>query len=287
MPSPPRVRCRQIKSADIDGVVNLLVSGFTRSRSFWEHALRRLSEHPTPQGLPQYGYLLENEGTPVGVILLIFSTLPLQKPGGIRCNVSSWYVKPEFRGFATMLISTALRHKGVTYFNITPEPRTWPILEAQGYKQYCSGTFVAFPAISALSRGRRVSVVGPDIRPDQDLQSSEIELLAAHAKYGAYSLVGSLAGRRHPFVLGPRRFRGRVLYAQLIYCRDVEDFVCFAGPLGRFLARRGIPLVTVDSNGPIPGLKGFYVPNRPKFYRGTNPPRLGDLAYSERAMFNF
>jgi hypothetical protein len=42
-------------------------------------------------------------------------------------------------------------------------------------------------------------------------------------------------------------------YAYLAYCRDVEEFVRLAGPLGRFLARRGLPLVVIDGSRPIKG----------------------------------
>ena len=72
---------------------------------------------------------------------------------------------------------------------------------------------------------------------------------------------------------------------QLIYCRDVQDFVRFAGPLGRYLALRGRSLVIVDSNAPIAGLAGVFRPGRmPKYFRGPERPRLGDLAFTEHAM---
>ena len=73
--------------------------------------------------------------------------------------------------------------------------------------------------------------------------------------------------------------------AQIIYCRDVGDFIRLAGPIGRFLAPRGLPLVIVDANGPIPGLIGTYHRDRPKYFKGLLRPRLGDLAYTEYALF--
>jgi hypothetical protein len=111
------VRCREIATADIDGIVNLLTVGFRhhhRTRAFWRRALERLSEHTTPQGLPKYGYLLECKDTPVGAILLIFSSILVNGEPKIRCNVSSWYVEPAFRGYATMLVARALMDKHVT-----------------------------------------------------------------------------------------------------------------------------------------------------------------------------
>jgi hypothetical protein len=289
MPSqPPRIRCREIGTADIGGVVDLLTNGFRdhhRTRDFWVQALKRLSEHPTPPGFPRYGYLLECEDTTVGVILLIFSSILVEGATSIRCNVSSWYVEPAFRGYAAMLVSRALRHRHVTYFNITPVPHTLPILEAQGYVRYCAGRFISVPALSAGSYGARVEAVDPEVYPDEDLSSYEIELLLTHANYGCMSLICSLANRRHPFVFMTRRRYRFVPYAYLAYCHDLEHFVRFAGPLGRFLAWRGFPLVVLDSNGPLRGLIGTYSAASPKYFKGPDQPRLGDLAYSERVMF--
>jgi len=59
--------------------------------------------------------------------------------------------------------------------------------------------------------------------------------------------------------------------AQLIYCRDIADFGRFAGPLGRYLAVCGRPIVIVDANGPIPGLLGiFRRGSKPKYFRGRS-----------------
>ena len=71
-----------------------------------------------------------------------------------------------------------------------------------------------------------------------------------------------------------------------VYCGDVAEVVRFAGPLGRHLAARGLPFMVIDANGPIEGLTGRYFDNtQPKFFRGPARPRLGDLAYTEAALF--
>lgn len=285
---PLRIRCREIGTADIDGIVDLLTTGFRiRPRDFWVRAFRRLSDHSTPPGFPKYGYLLERNGIPVGAILLIFSTIVVDGTAKTRCSVSSWYVEPAVRSYAAMLASRALKHKQVTYFNITSHPSTVPILEAQGYVRYCTGRFVAVPAISRWSHGSYVRVTGPNDGDHADLPSHEIELLVNHANYGCISVTCGLATHKHPFVFLPLRQTGVAPYAYLAYCRRLEDFIRFSGPLGRFLIRRGIPLVVVDSNGPIDGLAGRYFDGAPKYSRGPDPPRLGDLAYSERVMFGF
>jgi hypothetical protein len=191
----------------------------------------------------------------------------------------------HIRSYASLLVSQARKHKGVTYYNITAVSHTLPILEAQGYTLYCRGRFVAVPMLCWPSHGSRVTAGGPDLCPADDLDASEIELLTDHANYGCISLICTSANRRHPFVFAPRRKFGVVPFVSLVYCRNLEDFIRFAGPLGRFLARRGFPLVVLDSNGPIPGLIGTYSDKHPKYFKGPMQPRLGDVAYSERAMF--
>ena len=272
-----QIRCREITADDP------AIARGSQVRQRVQFALGRLTRHATPAGFPKFGYLLEAEGTAVGVLLLIYSSLPVDGEPKIRCCVSNWYVEPEFRSYAAMLVSRALKHKHVTYFNISPALHTLPILEAQGYKRYCSGMFTAVPALSRWAKGAHVQAVPRVVRPGADLSEFEIELLLTHASYGCTSVICSSGDRRHPFVFALRRKYG-VRYAYVVYCRRQEEFIRFAGPLGGFLACRGVSLVGLDSDGPIPGLYGRYVKNRPKYYKGPDQPRLGDLAFSERAM---
>jgi hypothetical protein len=144
---------------------------------------------------------------------------------------------------------------------------------------------ITVPAFSAPSDSTSVKAVSPEICPDDDLQAHEIELLLAHAKYGCISLICSSANRRHPFVFVEARKYGLVRFAYLVYCRNLDEFVRFARPLGRFLAWRGCLLVVLDANGPINGLFGRYSDKQPKYFKGPDQPRLGDMAYSERPMF--
>ena len=284
--APPRVRCREIVEADFEGLVGLLVSGFGNTPHHWIQILKRLAEHPTPRGFPKYGYLLDCEERPVGVILLVFSSIRVDRKTEIRCNVCGWHVKPAFKGYAALLASRALRCKDVTYVNVAPAPHTLPILKAQRYERYCSGWFVTVPSLFARSHGARVSAVASNIRPDEHLHSAEIELLLAHAGYGCLSLICQSGNVRHPFVFMRRKI-GVISFAYLVYCRNIEDYVRFAGPLGRYLARRGVSLIALDSNGRIRGLLGFYFDGYPKYFKGPDQPRLGDLSYSELAMFRF
>jgi hypothetical protein len=280
------LRCRQIEAADIEAVASLLARGFpVHDRAFWLNAFAQLARHEPPAGLPKYGYLLAMGDTVVGALLLICSTI---RAGGIaaaRCNLSSWYVEPEFRAYAPLLVAQAVRHKDVTYTNVSPAPHTRPIIEAQGFSRYSEGVFVAITALNSLFGGHKAEVIDATKRPDIECDPFDREVLLQHAALGCDSVWCVESGRASPFVFRPRLVKGLVPCAQLIYCRDVDDFVRFAAPIGRFLAKRGRFFVVIDANGPIAGLIGWFQPDKmPKYYKGPQRPRLGDLAYTEYAL---
>jgi hypothetical protein len=63
------IRCREIGTADLDAIADLLTRGFARrSRDYWTTGLQRQSVRDVPEGFPRFGYMLDHEGTPVGVL---------------------------------------------------------------------------------------------------------------------------------------------------------------------------------------------------------------------------
>jgi hypothetical protein len=284
------IRCREIGTADLDAIADLLTRGFARrSREYWTHGLRRQSvRNDVPEGFPRFGYMLDHEGTPVGVLLLLYTARNNGGGTSIRCNLSSWYVEPAFRNYAPMLSTIAQRHKHVTYVNISPAHWTWRTIEAQGFRAYCSGLFFSFPALSRPPKGMRVEVVQHHAQAVDGLSEADVALLARHAAYGCLSLACRAAdGRSYPFILQPMRTRRIALRAmQLIYCADVADYVACAGAIGRFLLRRGRISVALDANGRIKDLVGLYREARgPKYFKGPQRPRLADLSDTELAVY--
>ena len=163
MMSAAKPRFREIQESDLDAIADLLTRGFVhRSRDYWMLGLRRQSMRSPPEGAPRYGYLMEDDGRPVGCLLLIYSTKVIDGEATTCCNVSSWYVDPEFRNYAALFASMTQKRKDVTYFNVTPAVPTWPILEAQGFQAYCRGLYFSLPFLSRQGRGMRIETVSPD-----------------------------------------------------------------------------------------------------------------------------
>jgi hypothetical protein len=276
--SIPQIRCRQIKSEDLEAVCDLLAIGFpARPRKYWTTAVERLTAREPLEGCPKFGYLLEADGAVVGVLLLICS----EHDGRVRCNLSSWYVDPAHRSHAAVLAAMAAKLKQVTYINVSAAPHTWPILEAQGYRRYTEGQFAAVPALKLRGGGR--------VRPlaDEDRALPDYALLRAHADTGCLVLICETPRGREPFVFLRRRVeRAPFAVMQLIYARDTGAFVACAGPLGRHLLTHGVPCVICDAEAVIPGLPGrFFKDRTPRFFKGPNRPRVNDLSFTEMVVF--
>ena len=252
--------------------------------------LLRQASRDVPDGYPRFGYMLDLDGRAVGVLLLLYTARSDGGAPAIQCNLSSWYVDPAFRNYAPMLTKIAQRHNEVTYLNISPATWTWPIIEAQGFSSYCSGLFFSLPVLSRTAPGMIVETVSPDTRVIDGLSDSEAELLARHARYGCLSLVCRTPDAAPiPFILLPMRIRRGWIAPpamQLIYCRDIAEFVACAGSIGRTLLRLGKISVVLDANGPVAGLTGIFSRARGrKYFKGPHRPRLADLTDTELVLY--
>ncbi len=223
-----------------------------------------------------------------GVLLLIFSGGTNGQPDSIRCNLSSWYVTPEFRALAPMLLKPVLRHKQVTFLNASPADHTLRTVQAQGFERFCDGVFAATPALTTRSWiGKTIHAS----RAQDYLPEFEAALLQDHTARGCLAVILQQDGNLCPVVFRRRVVGQRFKFigmpcAQLIYARDLEGLGRFSGLIGRYLALRGMPVLLIGANQKIAGLSGKYYEGRtPMYYRGPDRPRPGDLAYTEAALF--
>jgi hypothetical protein len=73
---------------------------------------------------------------------------------------------------------------------------------------------------------------------------------------------------------------------QMIYFRDMADYVRCAAAIGRSLIKHGKISVLLDSNAAVPGLVGLYTQARGrKYFKGPHTPRLSDLTDTELVLY--
>jgi hypothetical protein len=281
---PHGVVCRPIEDADIEAVVDCLQRGFPeRPRRYWEQGLARMARRVPVEGYPRYGHALVAAGRIVGVLLQIYSRRDAAAGSGVMCNLSSWCVDKEHRGHASLLHLACVKRKEVTYVNISPAEHTWRAIEAFGFRRFSDGRMIALPLLSAPRRGARAAPFAADAPEAALLSPNERQILGEHAAIGCLAIVCVHEGRAYPFVFQRRAIlRGLIPCAQLVYCRDLGEFVRFAHVVGRRLMARSGPFCLVDARAHVPGLVGrFFAARIPKYFKGPVAPSLGDLAYTE------
>jgi hypothetical protein len=281
---------RKIEQSDFEEVSKLLGQHIGYPIGYFMELLQCMSKLPAVGNYPRYGRALVSDGKIVGAIVLIFSTRIREAVPVVRCHVTGWAVEPEFNPLAALFFARDLAHKDVTYLNLSARwsPHTVPIIEAQGFVRYSDGQFFSIPAFEFLASGRnKVTIVSGESLPNRPFEASDRELLLDHSSYGCISLWCLTPERAYPFVFRPRLFKRILPGAQLIYCSDIADFVRFAGPIGRYLARRGKYVVRIDANGPIPGIIGVYQHDVDCRYCKGPKPSLGDLSYTHLAMCDY
>jgi hypothetical protein len=283
----PRV-C-ELTDAHLEQVVNLLTEGFAVPRAYWENAIERLRQHPTSTGMPKYGYGLEQDHVLVGVLLMIATSVTIEGQEHIRCNLSSWYVQPAYRHMASILAQRPLKHRQATMFNVSPARHTWPILEAQGFTRVSSGRMACMPLLSGREQRAKAHGFRSDAHYANALSPEEIAMLSDHDSYGCLTMIIETAdGGCQPFIFGQQRRYGFLPVAHLVYCRDIDQFIAHAKVIGKFLRRHGYLIVLVDALGPVRGLIGRFMKDRPCYRRGKDDQiRLGDVAYSEQVLFGY
>jgi len=281
---------REIDDGDHSAVADFLGAGIGYPQSYFNTLFAVLRAMDVPPGYPRYGYVATVGPRVVGAILLIFAAVEKEGAKSVRCHVTSWCVDKRYRTLAVPLFSRGLKFRGVTYINISASPRIRRIIQAQGFKEYARGQLVLSPLVHIFRRpsAGEVRIVDWRVTPDAAHDHYELQVVRDHGGYGGLSFWCIHEMRAYPFVFHERLYKSMIPGVQLLYCRSIDSFVRLVGPISRVLAQRGKLLVGVDANDSVAGLTGLYLPGtEPRYFKGAEPPGLGDLAYTQKAMLPF
>lgn len=250
---------RAIGVDDLETAKLLLCEGFpNRSTAFWDQALDRLQRlgSNAAAGVP-FGYFMLDGDVPVGVVLTPASLR--HRPDGVRTivNFSSWYIRPDHRWRASVMLRAILRAHDAMFTDLTPTDEVRRMLTAFGFTPLNTGTAVHALALSVLRPARKAVVRDLSASPGEAIPAETRDLLEAHRAIGCIAAVLEADGRSHSLMLKPRRHRG-LPAATLIHSSSNEALARHFPALARYLVRRGILLLQTDKDA-LPGLSGQVV----------------------------
>jgi hypothetical protein len=273
---------REITDDDLEAVRQLLVEGFSlRSEDYWTKGLANLRSLQRVEGCPRYGYIVDVDSAPQGVLLTITSERGVH---GARTHFSSWYVREGYRQFALLLFRHALELENTTFINPSPSERVVPILETFGFEPYTAGTLML--DLRTAMRGRAARRAVGRLGPGElgDLPEHEREIAEDHLRMGC-DVLRLETGGRSGLLIHRRKWIKRLLPCSQVILADPELVIELAGSVMRALAKRGSLLALCDVDQTAKPAIGRVFARGIRYFKGPAPPAVGDLSYSELAVF--
>lgn len=278
---------REIDVSDLPTVATLLTEGFPRrSPEFWSDRLQRLRARDPAPNTPRFGHAIETADGLQGVALTIGSLHEADIAPLTIINISSWTVRPAFRGKpAKELYGHASSVAGPTYSNLSAALHTQKAIKAYGFAERTAGQVIG---IGRRSSGKRVGVLSRGDAERLGLGAGVADMLAYHEQRGCIALCLDLPDRLAPLLFLPRRVKPGLPIAQLIYCERESDLLEHSATISMALLKRGFLAMLVDASAPLPGFLGRYFPGRAaKYYKGPLPSLYVDHSYSEMIYIGF
>jgi hypothetical protein len=233
-----------------------------------------------------FGYLLEEDGQPVGFLGTIFGRREISGQSEKFCNLTSWIVAPDHRSEGLSLLFRVLRHTGVTFTNFTGV-KVAPILRRFGFQTLDERARILLP-LPLPGRGE-VRLDPAAIAPCLDEHDRRI--LEDHRPF-AFPHLLLRRGDEYAYLIVKNVCRKRLPLAEVHYLSHPEVFARLApGLLLQACLRLGALGLLVGEHylgGRAVRLPALTIPQRiPRLFRSESVPRPAmDTLYSELQVLN-
>jgi len=149
----PKVNARPATAEDKENIVKLLEGFYPGIPNHWRKLFAPRSwkiEGDFP------GFLLEDEEKVVGFLGTIF--YEYESPTGIQkiCNLTTWYVDPNYRRYAMALFAGVMKIPNISWTNLSPAPHILNFLIRIGFSILEDTQTFFFPIPKLLHRKKNV-----------------------------------------------------------------------------------------------------------------------------------
>lgn len=229
---------------------------------------------------PDHGFLLESEGTVVGVYAALYS----EQEGRAVCNVAAWCVLDEYRHHSLRLLRAMLAQRDRELTDLSPSGTVIPLNERLGFHHLdTAGALVA--NLPLPTPGVRLLTGRADI--EAVLSGADLAAYRDHADSAAARHVVAVVDGRPCWVVFRAVRRKRVrLFASVLHVSDRDLFRAVAPAVYRHvLLAHGLPFTLLQTrvSGPRPWHSVPLSAQRPTMYlsRTGEPPETVSYLYSE------
>ena len=210
---PPDIR--PARAADIERLCVFLHRGFgARIPVAW----RPLFDYRWLDEKPNLGFMLVTGGEIRGFIGMLYARRLFQGKAALVCNLSSFYVHPDYRGWSFALLAHALRDETVCYTSFTPSPTVTHMCEAMGFSYLDRNKIILPPLLNASTlRWPSARIISNPEQVRALLDGEQRRIFDDHAPYDCLQVVLQ-SGSERAYLVVKRRKIGRFPVSDLLYC---------------------------------------------------------------------
>jgi len=168
-------------------------------------AWRSLFDYEWFDEKPNLGFILADGDEILGFLGTVYVRRQTGSTTNVVCNLTSWYVRPDYRGWGTALLAAAIRDESISYTALTPGPLSRQVFTTLGFKRLDERRIVMPLLLDAetLRKPRPVILLEPGaVRRSLDEQQQRI--FDDHAPYDCLQLV-VIAGSERVYIVVKRR----------------------------------------------------------------------------------
>ena len=143
-----RISLREILDEDLEDVYYFLSSNFDPELKLdiWLKAF----SHSWMSEKPNNGFMLEEDGTVVGVFCALYSQRKTRKGIQYVCNTSTWFVLDTYRAHSLKLMEAMLGQKGFVFTSLSASPNVYGLHRRFKFQSYIT-TLIAIPNLPDLN----------------------------------------------------------------------------------------------------------------------------------------
>ena len=211
---PPDIR--PVSATDIEPLCAFLHRGF--GARIPAAAWRRLFEYNWLDEKPNLGFVLIAGDEIRGFIGMVYARRLVQGKTALVCNLSSFYVHPDYRGWSFALLARALRDETVCYTSLTPSRTVARMCEAMGFSYIDRNKIILPPLLNATTlRGPSPRIIFDPEQVRALLDGEQRRIFDDHAPYDCLQLVLQSGAEKAHLVVKRRKIR-LLPVSDLLYC---------------------------------------------------------------------
>ena len=257
---------------------------------------RRIFDYAWEHDEPHCGYGLFEGNEAVGFIGFVFCDRPSNFPDKTHrfCNLTTWVVKPQYRGHSLSLMMPVMRMRDYTVTDLSAGDDVIKVSKRLGFKVLDDAVQILLPQLEVVKGMASIEgrIFEGEAIAHLSLAPTDLKVFKDHLPYSNCHQLVLTAGEDYCHVLYTLNRDDELSYAHVQSISNLALFEQHQAVIRqRIIRRSGIPLIAIDSRlvSSVSLPFSYRLPlSSPRIYRSSVlAPKAIDNLYSELTLLDF